>query len=346
MAPSTTEQWTVQIKAGFDSLKWDESAPLPKLGDHDVLVKFHAASLNYRDLLIPKGQYGFAQRDGVVPGSDGAGTVEAVGPRVTRFQVGQRVATLFNQGHLAGSLTPETAATGVGGVIDGTFRRRGAFHEEGLVEVPSNLNWLEAATLSCAALTAWNALYGLRRLLPGDTILTQGTGGVSLFAVQFAVAAGARVISTTSSDEKGEILKKLGVQHVLNYTTDPNWGETAKSLTPGKEGVDYILEVGGPKTLAQSFKAIKIDGIIGIIGFLGGQGKESPSFLQCLSNICTVRGVLVGNRQQFEEMNRAIEAINLKPVVDKKVFRLEELREAYQYMWDQKHFGKLCIEIS
>ncbi|KAI9797450.1 MAG: hypothetical protein M1833_005490 [Piccolia ochrophora] len=337
--------WTVQGKSGFDSLQFNEEAPVPTCGDSEVLVRFHAASLNYRDLIIPKGMYPFAQRDGVVPGSDGAGTVEDIGSKVHRFQKGDRVATLFNQGHLAGSLTPKISETGVGGVVDGTITQYGVFSEEGLVEVPSSLNWLQASTLSCAALTAWNALYGLKKLMPGETVLTQGTGGVSIFAAQFALAAGARVIATTSSDSKAQTLKDLGVQHVINYKTDPNWGETAKSLTPDKLGVQHIIEVGGANTMAQSLKAIAIDGIISIIGFLGGRSKEQPGFTDCLSHICTVRGVLVGSRLQFAEMNRAIEANNIKPVIDKTVFRLEQLEEAYQYMWDQKHFGKLCINI-
>lgn len=163
---------------------------------------------------------------------------------------------------------------------------------------------------------------------------------------QFAKAGGARVISTTSSDAKAETLKKLGADHIINYKTDSNWGETAKKLTPGGIGVAHIIEVGGPRTMAQSLKAIKPEGIISIIGFLGGMSKEQPTFLECLNNMCTVRGVLVGSRKQFEEMNAAIDANGIKPVVDEKVFSLEDAKEAYQYMWDQKHFGKLTIKIS
>ncbi|KAF2816368.1 alcohol dehydrogenase [Mytilinidion resinicola] len=348
MAPQTMQQWTVEGKDGFDSLKLNESAPVPKIGDRDVLVKIHAASLNYRDLIIPKGQYPFPLDFGVVPGSDGAGTVEAVGAHVTRFKVGDKVATLFNQGHIAGSLDQVSVATGLGGVIDGTLRQYGAFDEQGLVHIPSNLNWQEASTLSCAALTAWNGLYGLesRALKPGDIVLTQGTGGVSIFAVQFAKAAGATVIATTSSSAKADTLKKLGADHVINYKDEPNWGEKAKTLTPGGAGVTHIIEVGGPATMAQSLNAIKIDGVISIIGFLGGMSKDQPTFLDCLTNICTVRGVLVGSRLQFEDMNRAIEANDIKPVVDEKVFKLKEAKEAYQHMWDQKHFGKLTIKIA
>lgn len=274
--------------------------------------------------------YPFAQKDGVVPASDGAGTVEAVGKHVHRFNKGDKVLTLFNQAHTAGSLDAYSVTTGVGGTVDGALRQYGSYDEAGLVHMPSNLNFLEGATLTCAGLTAWNALYGLKKLMPGDWVLTQGTGGVSIFAVQFAKATGAKVIATTSSQTKSEKLKSYGADHVINYKEDTNWGETAKKLTGGS-GVQHVVEVGGPNTMKQSLKAIAIDGVISIIGFLGGmKGEEQPSFVECLSNICTVRGVLVGSRLQFEEMNRAVEANNIKPVVDEKVFKLEEVREAYQ----------------
>ena len=225
---------------------------------------------------------------------------------------------------------------------------------------------LEFCYSTCAGLTAWNGLYGLesKALKPGDTVLTQGTGGVSIFALQvrcfrpcsschqmltirfkFAKAAGASVIATTSSDSKAQTLKKLGADHVINYKTDPNWGATAKKLSPHGLGVNHILEVGGPITMKQSLAAIIPEGVISIIGFLGGMSKDQPSFLDCLTNMCTVRAVLVGSRQQFQAMNEAIDATGIKPVVDEKVFALEEIKEAYQYMWDQRHFGKLVIKI-
>lgn len=233
--------------------------------------------------------------------------------------------------------------------MDGTLREHGVFDEAGLVKAPSNLNMLEASTLSCAALTAWNALYGLesRALKPGDTVLTQGTGGVSLFAVQFAKAAGAKVIATTSSSAKAQLLTKYGADHVINYKETPNWGEQAAKLAGGT-GVQHVVEVGGPTTMAQSFKAVAIDGVITIIGFIGGGGgaDKQPTFLDCLENLCTVRGLLVGSRLQMEDMCRAIEANNIHPVVDEKVFELKDLKDAYQYMWDQKHFGKLTIKVA
>ncbi|KAL8769941.1 MAG: hypothetical protein Q9209_004188 [Squamulea sp. 1 TL-2023] len=347
MAPTNTKQWTIAGKNGFDSLKLEEKAQIPQLGEHDVLVRFHYVSLNYRDLIIPKGKYPFPTTDNVVPGSDGAGTVEVVGTRVTQFRPGDKVLTLFNQAHQAGPISTAILGTGLGGGIDGTLRQYGFFEETGLVHMPTTIDFKEGSTLSCAALTAWNALYGLesKALRPGDTVLTQGTGGVSIFALQFAKAAGARIIATTSSVAKADTLRKLGADTVINYKDDPNWGETAKNASPHGLGVDHILEVGGPVTMVQSLKACKPEGVISIIGFLGGMSKEQPSFLECLSNVVTVRGVLVGSRLQFQQMNEAIDASRIKPVVDEKVFAFEELKEAYQYMWDQKHFGKLTVKI-
>jgi NADPH:quinone reductase-like Zn-dependent oxidoreductase len=300
-----------------------------------MIATVHGSSLNYRDLIITKGQYPFGHRDNVVPGSDGAGVVEAVGKDVKRFKKGDKVATLFNQGHIAGSLDPISLAGGLGGSLDGCLRQYGTFDEEGLVHIPKHLNYVEAATLTCAGLTAWNALYGLKPLMPGDWVLTQGTGGVSVFAVQFAKAAGAKVIATTSSASKGEKLKSLGADHVLNYKEDANWGETAKKLTEGA-GVQHVVEVGGPNTMKQSLKAIAVDGVISVIGFIGGvKGENQPTMIDALMSICTIRGVLVGSRKQFEAMNRAIEANGIKPVLDEKVFKLEDVQEAYQVSWDR-----------
>lgn len=257
--------------------------------------------------------------------------------------------TLFNQGHIGGSLDGHSIMTGLGGAVDGTLRTVGAFDEQGLVPMPSGLSFTEAATLTCAGLTAWNALFGLsdRKLAAGQWVLTQGTGGVSIFAVQLAKAAGARVIATTSSAEKAKLLEKLGADHIINYKETPAWGARAKELTGGV-GVDHIVEVSGPSSMKQNFDCIKIDGVISIIGFVGGQSKDEPSFLENLNHICTTRGLLVGSRVQFEELCRAVEANpdKLRPVIDPKVFSLEQLKEAYEYQWSGKHQGKVCIEIA
>ncbi|KAL7792453.1 hypothetical protein V8C37DRAFT_380357 [Trichoderma ceciliae] len=347
--PQTVKQWNVAAFTGFDGLEFSER-PLPEVGDSQVLVKLEAASLNYRDLVIARGEYSFGSVEGIIPGSDGAGTVVSVGSQVTRFKPGDKVVTLFNQGHLGGDLNPQTIATGTGGVLDGTLRTYGAFNEHALVRSPSNLTPVEASTLSCAGLTAWNALFGSldHTVKPGHWVLVQGTGGVSIFALQFAKAAGARVIATTGSPDKVRLLHKIGADHVLNYKDDPNWGETAKRLTGGR-GVDHVVQVAGAKEMEQSIAAVKLCGAIDIIGFLAGRSDEKePSFLRCLGNLFTARGVIVGSRAQMEDMIEAIEAHPeaLRPVVDDKVFKLEQLKEAYEYQWSGKHFSKVAVEIS
>lgn len=339
------KQWIVSGKdKGFDGMSFGE-APVPKVGENEVLVKFQAASLNYRDLIIPKGMYPFPIKFPVVPGSDGAGEVVEVGLKVSEFKKGDQVATLFNQGHQYGDMTIQASQTGLGGVIDGTLRQYGVFNETGLVKSPKNLNALESSSLPCAALTSWNALFGLKPLQPGQTVLVQGTGGVSMFALQFAKATGATVIATTSSAEKADKLKKLGADHVINYKTDTNWGETARKLTRDNAGVDHIVEVGGSATLQQSFKCIKFEGVVSIIGFLGANPKDQPGVLDALTHICTVRGTYVGSKALMNNMVRAIEANDIHPVLDEKVFTLDQTREAYEYMLAQKHFGKLAIKI-
>ncbi|KAK0389033.1 hypothetical protein NLU13_2609 [Sarocladium strictum] len=347
--PKTTKQWNIAEKPeGFDGLQLSEKE-VPAVGDNDCLVKIQGASLNYRDLIVAKGTYPFPMKPSVVPGSDGAGTVVAVGKNVTRFKPGDKVVTLFNQQHIGGPLDMNAMASGLGGALDGTLRSYAAFNEQGLVPLPKSLNFLEGATLTCAGLTAWNALFGLggKKLLPGQWVLTQGTGGVSIFAVQFAKAAGAKVIATTSSDEKAELLKKLGADHIINYRENAEWGKKAKELADGL-GVHHVIEVAGPKSMAQSLEAIRMDGVITIIGFVGGFDAQQPGFIECLNRQCTTRGVLVGSRAMMEEMCAAIEANpeKLKPVVDSKVFKLEELKEAMEYQWSGKHQGKVCIEVN
>ncbi|KAK1752839.1 hypothetical protein QBC47DRAFT_387222 [Echria macrotheca] len=344
MAPSKQKQWLVQGKQkGFDELVFQD-APVPKAGDYEVVVKLHGASLNYRDLIIPRGLYPFPLDLPVVAASDGSGEVVEVGAKVTKWKKGSKVVTLFNQGHQYGAMTAAASKTGLGGVLDGTLRQYGVFNENGLVPMPKNLEYVEAATLTCAALTSWNALYGLKPILPGQTVLVQGTGGVSLFALQFAKANGAKVIATTSSAEKGKKLKQLGADHVINYKEDQNWGETARKLTPDEVGVDHIIEVGGAGTMTQSLKAVRFEGVISLIGFLGG-AKPQDSILEALNRVCTLRGVYVGSREQMEAMVAAIEANNIHPVVDNKIFSLEQAKDAYEYMWAKKHFGKIGIKI-
>ena len=300
--------------------------------------------------MIARGEYPFLVIPKVVPGSDGAGRVVAVGKNVTRFKPGDDVVTLFSQNHLGGPMTIASMASGLGGAIHGAMREYGTWDQQGLVRMPSNLTYQEAATLPCAAMTAWNALFGLtgKSLQPGQWVLTQGTGGVSLFALQFAKNVGARVIALTSSDEKAAFLKNLGADHTINYRELPSWGQEAKKLANGL-GVDQVVEVVGPKSMAQSIEAIKIDGLINIVGFVAGLDEKQPGFLDCFNHQCTVRGLIVGNRVQMEEMCRAYEASEkreMKPTIDKHVFRIDQVKEAFQFQLDGKQVGKVVIQIS
>ncbi|KAH7268220.1 hypothetical protein FSOLCH5_008302 [Fusarium solani] len=354
MVPKTQKQWILRGSGSFDSLEFQKEAPVPSIGDQDVLVQIHAVSLNFRDPVLCMGRYPFPLKDGVVPVSDGAGIVVAVGSRVSRFVVGDRVATTLHQRHLAGPLDFRGRRSAIGSENDGALREYASFSEDGLVAVPNNLTLNEAATLPCAALTAWSALYGLEghSLKPSDFVLTEGTGGVSSFAVQFAKIAGAKVIATTSSAEKSDHLKKLGADHVINYKENPNWGQLAKNLTPNGEGVSLVVEVGGASTSRQALTALKLNGLISMVGSVGAfasPGSDEatePTFLETVISGCTVRGINCGPRVQFEEMNRAIEIHDIHPVLDARVFKLEEARQAYQHLWDQKHFGKVVIQVA
>jgi len=295
-----------------------------------------------------QGNYPFAVQAGRVPVSDGAGTVIATGSSVESLKAGDKVCTLFHQGWQTGLLTPEIRATTLGNYLDGVLRKYAVFPEGGLVPFPSYLTSIQAATLPCAAVTAWNALFGLesRALQKGQTVLVQGTGGVSVFATQFALGIGATVIATTSSEEKAKKLKEIGVQHVINYKTNPDWGEAARRLSPGGHGVEHIVEVGGNASMQQSFKAIKIEGVISMIGFLGGKDASSASsFGDCLATLCILRGVNVGSKEQFLAMNEFMAAKKILPFVEERLFELDEVKEAYQFLWDQKQWGKVVIKI-
>ena len=246
-------------------------------------------------------------------------------------------------------MTDLALQSGLGAPVDGTLRSIGAFDEQGLVAMPKGLSFIEAATLSCAGLTAWNALFGLagKQLSAGQWVLTQGTGGVSTFAIQFAKLVGARVIATTSAGGKVELLKKLGADHIINYHESPNWGSLAKDLTGGV-GVDLVVEVGGSSTLNQSMASLKLDGVISVIGSVGGGSREMPNLLDCWLSLFTARGAWGGTRLQMEEMCKAVEANidRLRPVVDPQVFTLEHVKDAYEYLSSGKHQGKVCVEIA
>lgn len=349
--PNTTRQWTMDKSRGpwLDALELENAAAIPALGATDCLVRMEAASLNYRDVAMLQGNYPLPVKAGLIPVSDGAGVVIAVGDHVADLKVGDRVCTLFHQGWQTGLLTADVRVTTLGNYFDGVLREHAVFPERGLVPAPRNLSPLQAAALPCAAVTAWNALFGLesRALQKGQTVLVQGTGGVSLFAAQFALAVGATVITTTSSEEKAERLRAMGVQHVINYSDTPDWGVVARKLSPGGLGVEHIVEVGGNATMQQSFKAIKIEGVISMIGFLGGKDAvTSANFVDCLTTLCILRGVNVGSREQFLAMNEFMTAKQIVPVIDDRVFGMDELKDAYRFLWDQKQWGKVVVKIS
>jgi NADPH:quinone reductase-like Zn-dependent oxidoreductase len=313
----------------------------PRAAAQEVVVKFHAASLNYRDLLFAKGLYNPKARLPAVPLSDGAGEVVAVGEGVTRWRVGDRVCPILMQGWLEGECSAEKARTALGGGdLDGVLREYGAFHENGLVRIPEHLSFEEAATLPCAAVTAWNALIPVGNLKAGDTVLTLGTGGVSIFAVQFAKIHGARVIATSSSDEKLERVRKLGADETINYRKTPDWDKEVLRLTDGI-GVNQVVEVGGAGTLPKSVQAARIGGLVAVIGVLASGSGLDP--VRVLMKSLRVQGILVGSRRMFEEMNRAIILKRLRPVID-RTFAFEQAREALEYMASGSHFGKIVLK--
>lgn len=291
-------------------------------------------------------------RDGVVPGGDGAGEVVAVGKRVLRFKPGDKVyAFVWQTGYFAGwEPGPDCQDAALGSAVDGTFRQHGVFNEEGLLNMPPNLTYEEGAALNITFATVWNALMGgSRPLHVGDCVLTQGTGGVSIAALQIAIAAGATVIATTSSSRKESLLKKLGVHHVINYQQEPEWGTRAKVISPGGAGCNKVIEVGGGQTtFKESLAAVATGGEIAVVGFLAPAkeaDEKGPTFFDVLMRACSVRGVQGGSREHLEEVNRVVQAANIKPAIDQHIFHLSELKEAYQYLSDGAHFGKVIVKV-
>ncbi|OSD00032.1 NAD-P-binding protein [Trametes coccinea BRFM310] len=341
--PQKTREYRLPKVDGFHNLTLTE-APIPKLKATEVLVKVHAVSLQYRDLIVAKGQYPLGQKENPVPGSDMAGEIIALGDEVKGWKVGERVSSNFAVDHIYGDVTEEIKATGLGAPIDGVLTEYKIVPAHALVRIPEHLSYEEASTLPCAALTAYNALLGPHPLKGGDTVLVQGTGGVSIFGLQLAVASGATVIATSSSDEKLAIAKKLGAAYTINYKKTPNWDEEVLKITNGR-GVDHIVEVGGPGTIMKSVNCIRYGGTISVIGFVAGQADVSELPVKVLAKAVIMRGILIGSRAQFEDMNRLIEAVKLRPVID-KVFSFEELRKAYEYMESQQHVGKVVVKVS
>jgi NADPH:quinone reductase-like Zn-dependent oxidoreductase len=322
---------------GIDALQLaDREVAAPGAGE--VRVRIEASAINYRDLMTVK----HAAARGIplprIPNSDGAGTVTAVGAGVSTVSVGDRVASCFFQDWIDGACSPEAMASALGGALDGVLAEEVVLKASGVVPVPAHLSTLEAATLPCAALTAWNALVEVGRLKAGDTVLLLGTGGVSIFALQFATAMGARVILTSSSDEKLARAKAMGAAETVNYRATPEWQKAVLDLTGGR-GVDVTVEVGGPGTLARSVDATRVAGRIALIGVLTG-GTIDPTAIMRKS--MTVQGVYVGSRRMFLEMNKALSVHAIKPVVDHTV-PFVEAKAAYQAMEAAGHFGKIVI---
>lgn len=332
--------WQVQDAFGLDHLVLTER-PSPEPGFREVKLRLRTMSLNFRDSMMVTGAYNPRQPLPLIPLSDGLGEVIAVGPGVTRVKVGQRVVGNFIQTWLAGEPTRESVRGALGGPLDGMLAEERVLGEDGVLPVPEYLSDEEGATLPCAAVTAWSA-FCQQPLRAGMTVLLQGTGGVSLFALQLAKAVGARIIITSSSDAKLERAKALGAHETINYRTEKEWAKRARELTGGV-GVDHVIEVGGAETFAQSLKALKVGGHLSLIGVLSGSMTQTlltPILMQNLR----VQGVLVGSRATFEDLNRVLTLHRIRPVVD-RVFSFGEPRAAFEHLASGAHFGKVVVRI-
>ncbi|NOU90656.1 zinc-binding dehydrogenase [Paenibacillus sp. LMG 31460] len=315
---------------------------IPVPGPGEVLIRVRACSLNYREIsILFHGRYPLPVRPDFIPASDGAGEIVEVGEGVTRVKPGERVmASIFPQ-WIDGPFSWEYSAQ-LGGSLDGMLTEYAVLSQEAVVHIPDHLSFEEAAALPCAAVTAWNALTSGQSLQAGHTVLTLGSGSVSLFALQLAKLSGARVIATTSSDEKADRLKALGADEVINYTTVPEWHIAVRELTGGR-GVDRVVEVGGTSTLEKSIKSIAFEGQISQVGWLTQEGATID--LKAIAyNVFTLRGIAVGSRAQFYTMNRAIAAHQMKPVID-RVFSFDEAKEAFSYFKEASKFGKVIIRL-
>ncbi|KAI9039446.1 zinc-dependent alcohol dehydrogenase family protein [Aspergillus affinis] len=319
----------------------DESLPTP--GPRDVLIKVYAASLNYRDTALLRGEYPAPTKENGIPVSDGAGEVIAIGKDVARITKGDRVAVGCTANWIAGPYTPEYRSSSVGFTVDGLLAEYVIFNEDALVRIPEYMSCVEAASLPCAAVTAWTALNKVEPLQPGQTVLIQGTGGVSLFALQFAKIFGARVLAITSSYEKAVKLKELGADAVVNYSTTHDWDREILALTGGK-GVDKVLDIAGEKTIVKSAASTKITGTVILIGFASGFGGGLPP-IDILARSLTVTGSTVGSRIEFEAMLQAMERHQVKPIID-KVYPFAEFHKAYKRLESGQQVGKVVIEIA
>jgi NADPH:quinone reductase-like Zn-dependent oxidoreductase len=310
----------------------------PRPGPGEVSIDLRAASLNFRDLVVAKGGYPGNDRRPSVAMSDGAGVVAEVGPGVTAWKPGDRVVANFMRDWAAGAVTEPALNSSLGGGVDGVLAERFLTRADSVVPIPHHLDFAEAATLPCAALTAWNALTAANTTA-GDTVLMLGTGGVSVFALQLAKAMGAVPIVTSSSDAKLERARALGAVHTINYTTHPDWHEQVLKITDGR-GVDHVMETAGPGTLERSLQSAAIGGTVSLIGIMAD--GTPPAMTIALLRALTVRGIYVGSTEMFSAMNRAIEAAGLRPVIDRR-FAFDDALNAYRSFEKQTHFGKVVI---
>ena len=324
---------------GLENLSLASAEPRDP-GPGEIQVRIKASSLNYHDYLVVKGS--LPTEDGRIPMSDGAGEVAAVGPGVSEFSPGDKVLSTFFPNWIAGQPSAASLAVIPGDTAHGYAAEYVTMPATAFTRAPAGYSAEEAATLTCAGLTAWRALMVEAKIKPGDWVLVQGTGGVSIFALQFAKTAGAKVIATSSSDAKLERLQALGADVLFNYRSEPDWGAKAKEATGGR-GVDVVVEVGGPDTLAQSVTACRVGGHISLIGVLTGFNGNVPTAALMMSNIA-LKGITVGSRSEQEDMVRAVETSGLKPVID-RTFPLEEIAGAFEHQESQKHFGKICLAI-
>jgi NADPH:quinone reductase-like Zn-dependent oxidoreductase len=325
---------------GFAALQLVERPAPAALGAHDVRVRVRAVSLNYRDLVMARGSRKRSRR--IVPASDGAGEVVAVGAEVTRVQAGDRVAAAFFPTWANGGLGEQHHANALGGSLDGMLAEEVVLAEGAWVKLPSHFSFEQGATLPCAAVTAWHALYVAAALRPGDSVLVQGTGGVSIFALQLARATGATVIATSSAADKRARLEQMGAAHTIDYKQTPAWGDAVRAATGGR-GVDLAVEVGGAGTFDQSVKALRYGGTMSILGILAGTQGPIDTYAIFHKNL-RVHGVYVGSVAMFEDLVRALEASRIEPVID-SVFPFADARAAYEHMASGKHFGKVVIRV-
>lgn len=325
---------------GIDNLTRVER-DIPEPGRGQVLIKIHAASINFRDIMVVEGTYNPRMKVPAVPFSDGAGEVIAVGDGVEKWAVGDRVMPIFAQQWLDGESSEEKrrSSLGAGALWDGVLREYAVFDQEGLVAIPGHLSYEEASTLPCAALTAWNAIVVSGKVKPGETVLTLGTGGVSIFAAQFAQMSGARVVSTSGSTEKIDRLRSLGIEAAINYKEREDWDSAVLELV-GKPGVDHVVEVGGSGTIPRSLNAVRIGGHVALIGALTGAASFNPTTV--FMKAVRVQGIFVGSRKMFEDMNKAISVSKMQPVID-RVFEVEDVHDALSYVKSGSHFGKVVI---